>query len=479
MKSISYNVGIVVVGRVIVGLVSLFTIGIITRALGPDGYGSYNTIVAFVVLFMSLADGGLYSILLKEISRSDQNEQKLVNNLFTYRLVLTLVLIIIGNIIAGFLNYSGEIRLGIALASIFAIASSLVQILNPVFQKRMAMFQLTLSDVTARGVQLILLFIFIHQGVHLIPFILIMVASEIVRFGMVMRYVNNFNQINLAFDKKIFQETSQAALPIAVSLIFILLYFKLDTILLSLMKPSYDVGVYSIAYKILETILFLPAVFIGLITPHLSRSFVDARKLFLKLFQNSFDIIAIFALPCGLILAFFAHPIIQIVAGVGFVGAPTVLVILSIAIVLIFFGTLYANMILVLGLQRQSLFIYLFAFLFNVIFNLIFIPRYSYYAAAVVTVLTELLVTVGMAYLVHRALGKLPKLRITIKSVLATVLLAFVFYFMRGHFLVALCVAPVYFLFLYILKAYSLKDLKSFLLFRGNFTETELTTEIE
>lgn len=479
MKSISYNVGIVVVGRVIVGLVSLFTVGIITRSLGPDGYGSYNTIVAFVFLFMSLADGGLYSVLLKEISRDDRNEKRLVNNLFTYRLILTVFFIVIGNIVAYFLNYSGEIRLGIALASLFAVGSSLVQILNPVFQKRMAMFQLTLSDVIARAIQLGLLLLLIQQGSHLISFILIMVASELVRFAMVMRYANRFNHIQLTFDQKIFRETLDSALPIAVSLIFILLYFKLDTILLSLMKPAYDVGVYSVAYKILETILFLPAVFIGLITPHLSKSFANAPSLFLKLFQNSFDIITIFALPCGLILAFFAKPIIEIIAGTGFVGAPAVLVILSIAIVVIFFGTLYSNMILVLNLQRKSLFVYLFALLFNMTFNIIFIPRYSYYAAAFVTVATEIFVTFGMAYLVYRSLRRLPQFTIFIKSVIATLLLACVFYVMRDRFFLALCTAPLYFVFLFALRAYSLSDIRSFLLFRGNLTEAELSARAE
>ncbi len=74
-----------------------------------------------------------------------------------------------------------------------------------------------------------------------------------------------------------------------------------------------------------------------------------------------------------------------------------------------------------LGLQRFSLKVALAALAFNLVFNFFFIPYYSYFASAIITVLTEALVSiVSITYLyrTHRLSPSLLHLPRTISNLL-------------------------------------------------------------
>ena len=80
----------------------------------------------------------------------------------------------------------------------------------------------------------------------------------------------------------------------------------MDTILLSLLASQEDVGIYNIAYKVLEFAIFFPAVFAGIVMPLLSKYAFTDREKFKDVFQKSFDILVMCATPfvaAGFILA--------------------------------------------------------------------------------------------------------------------------------------------------------------------------------
>ena len=66
-----------------------------------------------------------------------------------------------------------------------------------------------------------------------------------------------------------------------IAAILVMIYFKLDTVMLSFMKDQIDVGIYGLAYKILENLIFFPAMFVGLIMPLLSKHAFSNRSKFL------------------------------------------------------------------------------------------------------------------------------------------------------------------------------------------------------
>ncbi len=79
------------------------------------------------------------------------------------------------------------------------------------------------------------------------------------RIWMARRWVHLTVTIDFPFWRSFLKESA----PIGITAIVTFLYFKCDTILLSFLQNQHDVGIYGAAYKIIETIIFFPAMIIG------------------------------------------------------------------------------------------------------------------------------------------------------------------------------------------------------------------------
>ena len=446
--------------RLILGGISLVTVGILTRYLGPSGFGQYSAIFAYLYVFTALADLGLYTILVREISREGADESKITSKIFTLRLFVVISFIILANLVAFLLPYTLTIKLGIFIASLFSVFSSLAQVLTGVFQKYLRLYYVSLSDVIARLIQLAALFVLIRFETGLLWFIWVVVFTEAIHFGLIFFFARFLVPVRWEVDGVYWRETLKTALPIAVSLVFVLVYFKLDTVLLSIMKPASDVGIYSVAYKVLEAVIFLPAIYIGLVMPILSRHAVGNRKEFVRSFGKAFDAISIFAVWFSGYLFLMSGLVIKIIGGSGFVEAAPVLRVLSLAVFLIFFGNLGGNAIIALNLQKRAMWIYFAGAIVNLGSNVLLIPRYNYFATAWTTVFTELLITVLMFSLIKKEIGAIKRKTVLGKAVLSALLIALLILPVRGSFVLASLMWPGYFPLLFAFGGFTLADIR-------------------
>ncbi len=460
-QKISYNLGIAALSRLITGAISLVVVGLLTRSLGPAGYGYYNLVFAYLYIFTSIADLGLYTILVREVSKVDADKEKLVaSKIFTLRLIFVVSILVLADFLVLFFPYPPLVKWGIVIASLFSVFSSLTQVLMGVFQKYLRLYLVSAADIIARACQLVLLAIMIYLKAGLLSFVWAVVLSEVVHFLLTLAFSRSLVKIKPSADIVYWKHILKTAFPVAASLIFVLIYFKLDTVLLSLMKPAYDVGVYSIAYKILEAAIFLPAIYVGLVMPLLSKHAFGNRAEFVKTFRSAFNAISIFALPFVAYLVVLSDKIVGIIGGGGFAASGPVLKILSVAVLMIFFGNLGGNAIIALNLQKKSLWIYLAGAVFNVAANLILIPRYSYFAAAWITVATEIFITLWMFWLIKKEAGTATDKAVIFKAAIATVIMLIVMRPFLGNFVWATIAAVSYFPALFLLGGFTISDLR-------------------
>ncbi len=465
LQKVSYNLGIATLSRGVIGVLSLIVVGILTRSLGPTGFGQYSVIFAYLYIFTAVADLGLYTVMVREISRVPEHaeERKIASKIFTMRLIAIASMISLADLLVFAFPYPLKVKIGILIASLFSVGASLVQVLVGVFQKYLRLYFISVSDILARLVQLVLLVVLAKLGAGFLWFVAVVVISEAVHFALIFGFSRRLVKIKTIVDWTYFRQTLKTALPIAVSLVLVLIYFKLDTVLLSLMKPAEDVGIYSVAYKVLEAVIFLPAVYIGLVMPLLSRHGVTNRAEFIKTFRQAFNVISIFALPFAAYLFILSDGLVKLVGGGQFLASGPVLKILSLAIFLIFFGNLGGNAIIALNFQKKGMWIYLGGAIVNVTANLILIPRFSYFATAWTTVVTELLITVWMFAMIKKELGILPKFSIFGKATMATVAMVLLILPFSHSLWKASLVSLAYYPILFALGGFTKADIRAIL----------------
>jgi O-antigen/teichoic acid export membrane protein len=212
------------------------------------------------------------------------------------------------------------------------------------------------------------------------------------------------------FDTGYWKSFLRESLPMGVAGLVTFLYFKFDSILLSVLQNTEAVGIYNGAYKIIENLVFFPAMVIGLVFPLFSRHIFEEHHVFREYADKTFKVFSVLVVPLLIGTLFFAKDLVTLMGGDDFAKSAGVLRILIFALAAMFFGQ-WSNAILLAGnLQRKMLKILVVCAAVNVVANIVVIPVYSYYGAAVISVITEILVVAIGAFLLDKHLHYRPSL---------------------------------------------------------------------
>lgn len=428
-RKIAHNTIVQIIGKGVSTVIGIVVIGMLTRYLGQGGFGQYITIMAFLQFFGVIVDMGLYIILVKKISEPGANEQQIVSNVFTLRLVSAVIFLGLAPLIVLLFPYPVIVKVGVLVTSLSFLGITLNQVLAGVFQKHLRMSRIVIAEVIGRIFLVVATFLVIRADLGLLWVMGSVVVGSVVNFIITFLFSRRLVRIRLAFEFDIWKRIIKETWPIALSIAFNLVYFKIDTVILSLYHSEETVGIYGAAYKVLEVLTTVPAMFAGLVLPLLTAAWVASdRERFKRVLRRAFDAMAMIALPLIVGTLFVAQPVMDLVAP-DFVDSATVLKILIFATATIFIGNLFGNTVVAINKQRTMMWVYLGVAIVSLVGYFIFIPRYSYFGAAGMTVASELLVTIAALFIVSFATKVWPSLIVFLKALIASGVMAVVLYY--------------------------------------------------
>jgi len=462
-KRIAQNTAVSVFARTLGLVLAFFSLGIVTRYLGPDKAGSYFTVLAYVGIFSVFADLGLYQILLRNISRPDADESGIFSSFFSLRVVSLLAILgIIAPLVVIFLPYEAVVKIGVVLGSFIFICLSLITLFVAVFQKHLRMHIVAAGEFFARIIQFVLVFLLLRAGYGVLAALGAMLAASVVHLVVVAVYARQHIPYRFTFNLASWKGILRVSYPVALSTVFSFIYFKIDTLMISYLKPAYDVGIYGLAYKILEMLVAYPAIYVGLLIPVLTSAALRERKIFFKIMRQAFTVLSFAALPM-LVGGWMLAPKIISIFGDGYGDSIGVLMLLLGATFSIFFGTLYSNALIIVNKQMTLAHIYFWGMVFNIGSNIYAIPRWSYTGAAWTTLLTEIGVTLAMVILLRRYGWLRSEVwYVPFRVIAATLLMALVLLLFSSYTVFVLvplgCLS--YFAFLVLFRAISIPEIK-------------------
>jgi O-antigen/teichoic acid export membrane protein len=464
---IAYNTIIQVISKVVTTVLGLLAVAAMTRYLGTTGFGEYTTIITFLGFFGIMADLGLTLVTVQMISQPGANEKKVLDNLFSLRFLTAVIFLGAAPVVAWFFPYNHDIKIGIIITVFSFFFIALNQIFVAVFQKNLRMDKVSIAECAGRVVLIAGTLAAIAGNWGLSGILVAIVAGSLAQFVILFFYSKKFIRFGLAFDFSLWKQIARKSWPLAVTIFFNLVYLKTDTLILSLIKSQSEVGIYGAAYKVIDILTTIPFLFAGVVLPILAADWAKhSHERFRKIFQKSFDLMIILAVPLVVGTQFFARPVMVLVAGEQFAAAGAVLKILIFAVGFVFLSSFLAHIIIAVDKQRETIIAYIFTAITSVLGYLYFIPRFSYFGAAAITVYSEAAITLFMIFYVVRYTNFFPQLKVFLKALAAAVVMAVALYFLPQDFyanywrlFLALAGAiVVYFSFLYLFKGVSQHD---------------------
>jgi O-antigen/teichoic acid export membrane protein len=202
--------------------------------------------------------------------------------------------------------------------------------------------------------------------------------------------------------------------PVGVAGLLTLSYGRIDQVLVFWLAGEQDAAHYGAVYRVLDQGQFVPIAVMTTLFPMISAAAHGDRPDLARvrqLLQITADFLAAVSLPVLAFTVVAAGPLVRLLFGGEFADASPALPVLMGAFVLICFGYLGGNMVIVMGLQRRFIRFAVVALVVNVAANLALVPAYGFMAAAWVTLLTEVVVLSLTLRVVLARLEMRPSLR--------------------------------------------------------------------
>lgn len=402
-RLVAKNTAIQVFGKALSTALGIVAIALVTRALLPEGFGQYTKVITFLTFFGIIADLGLTLITAQMISERGADEPRLVRTIFTFRVVSAFVLFGIAPLAALVTPYAPIVKWGIALTAWSFFFVSLQQTLVGIFQKHLVMQYPVIAENVGRVALVLLTAYAAWRGEHLLWFLGAVVAGNLANFLVTLWFARRYVALAFAWDRTIIRETLRRCAPIAISIIFNLIYLKADMLILSFVRPDAEVGLYGAAYRVIDILMMVPVMLMGVILPIATRSWSEGDGARVgRVLQKTFDAFVLYALPvvCG---GFFvADGVMALVAGDAFVPAGAPLRILLLAFASATLSTLFGHFVVALGRQRSVIWVYGVDALISLGAYVVVVPLFGMFGAAWATFGSELFAAIVLGVFVLR-----------------------------------------------------------------------------
>lgn len=411
-RRIVANTAIQAAGKAVVLLIGAGSVAITTRYLGTDGYGKLTFALGFVQMLGILADAGLSTYVIREISREPERTATLVRNALALRLLLGVTVVGLAALLGLVLPYDGQVRVAILIAGAPFVFGLVTHSLSAIFQARLKMRPVVIADVIGRlaGFGALVAVVVADAG-----FYLTVVAAGVtaaVAMLLTMWFARHEVPLRPAADRAVWRTMALGAVPLGAMLVVNEIYFRADTLILSLSRPFGEVGLYTLSYRLFELLSLLPAIVMSSVFPLLSRHLADRRELAGRIVDATADVYLAVFVPLALGGLFLGDDIVRLAGGDDFAAAATPFRLLLFAVGLAALNGLLGYTLIAAGQQRSLLWLSAAALGFNVVLNAALTTTLGVDAAAAIALGSELLILCGGWTLMRRHLHMTPRPRV-------------------------------------------------------------------
>lgn len=424
--ALAKNGALQILGKVFATIFGIFTVAVLTRYLGANGFGELTIILTFLSIFAVIVDFGLTLTTVQMISEKKADENQLIGNLLSLRIVSAVIFLSLAPIIAIFFPYDAIIKIGIAVGAVSYLFGSTSQMMVGIFQKRLIMGRVVLAEFLNRGAVFIGALLAPVLGFGLIGIVWLFVIGNALQLLSLLYFAKSHVSLRFRWNTKIFYTIIKRSWPIGASIFFNLIYLRGDILFLSLYRSTNEIGLYGAAYKVVDVITVIPVMYMGLVLPILVALWSKgAKKDFSTFMQNTFDFFSVLALPIIFGTIILGIPVMELIAGSDFSESGAVLAILGPAAAIVFFNSLFGHAVVAVNKQKPMVFAYLFVAVMTIAGYIIFIPLYGMWAAAWWTLIAETLIGILSFLMVWKSSTFVPQINMFLRALIASVIMYF------------------------------------------------------
>lgn len=403
-RRLTLGSGINLLARVVSALLGVGVAALLSRELGPSGYGTFTTALGLVTIATAFTDFGTNAVAVKEMSGDPSRRDTVAGGLLAARAILAVGLLVPLCVSVVLVLPEGAPRAaGLIVAA--TIVLGVVAALQSVVQ----------ADLRPELVGLLVL----AQGVSWFGAVVVVAQLDGGVVGMAVAFAVTSalqaaltavvvrRHLRIKFDGWFGEgrRLLRIALPLGVAGMLTTAYYRVDAILVYELAGDRDAAFYNAAYRFIDTLQIVPGTLFGVLFPLVATRLARGKDV-QAVFTLALMVLLSTAVPLVVGGALLARPIVRLVFSSEFDPAAPLLAILLFAFLSICLGYLWSGLLLADGPLRTFTLVAAVAAIVSLTANAVAIPFWGATAAAWVTLGTEWCVssTIGIICLRHHRL---------------------------------------------------------------------------
>jgi O-antigen/teichoic acid export membrane protein len=461
VQRIAKNTGALAFSQLITSILGFFLFIYLARYLGEVGFGKYSFALSFTTLFTIIANLGINNYIIREVARNKELTNQYLTNVSVIKLVLSFITFGLIVLTINLMDYPQDTTYAVYLFGVYTILTSFALMFRSIFQA----YERMEYDAAVGIIEYIMLFplvlFVLFSGFGLIElayaYIFAGIVAVTISFSIVLIKIAKPKP---TIDFSLWKTLIVGSIPFALNALFGILFFKIDTVMLSVLKDDAAVGIYNAAYNPLLALGVIPTVFITALYPVMSRYFVSSKDSLEIFTVLSSKYMAILGFPVAMGCFVLADRFIALFYAEQFSASIIAFQILAFFIPLRFVSSITGTLLTSINRQSIRTVSVGLSALFNIVLNAALIPYLSYIGASIATVLSEVLLYFIFIYCINKHYKKLELHKHFMKPLVASLVMGgFVLYFKDANlFLLIISAGIVYFVILALLRTFTKED---------------------
>lgn len=426
IQRITKNIAITGLSQLTISILGFIYVISIARYLGESEFGKYNFALYYATFFVIIADPGISNFIIREIARNKELTNEYVTNA---SLIQSLTSLIAFGIIAAsinFMHYPQSTKSIVYLFGIYTILTSFSSTFRSVYQAFEQMQFTAAVDVIKQLILITGAFVVMYSKVGLLELAYCYVLTGIIDILLNVIFLKKVESIKPKLNLSLWKPMIIKAFPFGLNSFFAVLFFKIDTFMLSVIKGDIEVGVYSAAYTPLLSLSTVTSYMItSAIYPVMSKNFISHKNLLELITVSTVRYIIIIGLPISVGCLTLADRFINLFYAGKYSASVVVFQILALFIPLRLISGVTGTLLTSMDKQNIRTFSVAICAIINIALNIIMIPKLGSIGAATSTVVSELCLYTMFLVFIHKYYKHLKINQYFIKPLVASLLMGF------------------------------------------------------
>ncbi|MFF9816433.1 polysaccharide biosynthesis C-terminal domain-containing protein [Streptomyces sp. NPDC014006] len=402
------NVGAMATGRVVASSLIWIASLIIVRSLSPVDFGKFTFIFSILGMLSIITDLQIGRIAVVRLSSGLNDPGRFGGNYVLLRLALGVVgyALAVGFVAAA--GYPADVVRATAVAGVVVVVATPANAYNAVFEARMRLRPIAFATALGAVGQLALTAAIAAAGGTVLLFAIPVVLCELLEITSKATAAHRVMPLRYRIDLPEWWSLIREAVPLSIGAGLMLVYYRIDAVMLTKLDSFTAAGAYGVAYKFVD-LAHSASLYVGMaVLPLLARTWPHQPAAFRAATGRAAFLLSVLGglLVCEFTV--FAESVIRTLYGARYAPAADAARLVVASECVAFFTFLAFNCLVAAGRNRRYPLVTLLGLLVNVALNLVAIPRWSYLGAAVSTLVTDVMVCVLMTLLLRRIPGMRP-----------------------------------------------------------------------